>query len=125
MEKQANLNAAVGRHYGADGLVRLLDRYGEVMRLRDIAVEASSTANALRLRILRRRSMPPEAPLHLRDGRAHKYMTRDVALWLFGEPQPEHDTGRELVGRRAEQQIAKKRGRGRPKGSTAARRAAP
>lgn len=121
--RQANLTSAVRRHYGAEGLGRLLDRYGETMRLRDLAVETASTVNALRLRILRRKSMPPEAPLHLRDGRAHKYMTRDVALWLFGEPQPEHDTGRELVGRRPEQQIAKKRGR--PKGSTAARRAAP
>lgn len=113
MENQAN--PTVGRH-GADALTRLLAQYGEMMLLSDLAVEVRSTSNALRLRILRGGDMPPECPPRLRLGRAHRYMTRDVAVWLFGERS-------EWSTHTAPLPAAKKsqRHRGRPRGSVARR----
>lgn len=110
MENQNQANPAVGRHR-AEAVARLLARYGEMMLLGDLAAEVRSSANALRLRILRGGDMPPECPQHLRLSRAHRYMTRDVAAWLFGEAEP---TVPPLPAR-----PLPARPRGRPRGSVA------
>ncbi|TAN03253.1 MAG: hypothetical protein EPN36_13320 [Rhodanobacteraceae bacterium] len=56
----------------------LLARYGATMSLDDIAAELGTTPNALRIRQLRYRDLPPR----IRGMRAYRCPTKTVAAWI-------------------------------------------